>query len=247
MRRDTLQGAHGRNGITPTKDVRFAEPLYTAADAALYLGMPESTLLYWIRGRDHTPPLIEVVYSSRRYEPIMTFANFAEAFVAASFRKAASGRKVSLQYLRKALGALKKEMGIEHALASQRLHTDGATILFDYGKNDEEIEHLVEVVSQNAVFKPVIEENLQRIIYANDGWAERLFLTLTEKPLIEVDPNRAFGSPIIINSDARLEDVVERFLAREKPADIAADFSIAEDDVLEIIRVYAAQAAARVA
>ncbi len=41
---------------------------------------------------------------------------------------------VPMQRVRPALAALEEEIGLEHASASQKLFTDGAELLFDYGR-----------------------------------------------------------------------------------------------------------------
>ncbi len=48
---------------------------------------------------------------------------------------------VPLQRIRPAVAALSKEIGIAHALASERLYTDGAEVLYDYATEHDE-EHL---------------------------------------------------------------------------------------------------------
>ena len=69
---------------------------------------------------------------------------------------------VSLQHIRRAVSILDGEIGIEHALASQRVYTDGAVILFDYADalQNDELAGLTEVVSRQRVFAPVVREYL---------------------------------------------------------------------------------------
>jgi len=46
-----------------------------------------------------------------------------------------------MQHIRRSLQVLQEELGVEHALASGRLYTDGSSILYDYATKhgDEEI------------------------------------------------------------------------------------------------------------
>jgi hypothetical protein len=62
------------------------------------------------------------------------FIGFAEAYVLGAFRRAG----VPLQRIRPAVDVLRREIGIEHALASERLFTDGAEVLFDYAEQRDE-------------------------------------------------------------------------------------------------------------
>ncbi len=154
--------------------------------------------------------------------------------VIAAFRR--SG--VSMQHIRKAVTILKREIGIEHALASRKLYTDGARILYDYAgrRNDDEIRQLIEIVSGQGVFSKIIADYLVRITYAIDGWAERLTLPITTRPIVEVDPTRAFGQPIFLNGAARVEDVLGRFKAGEPLTHVADDFGVPYQDVEDVVR-----------
>ncbi len=83
-----------------------------------------------------------------------------------SFRRAG----VPLQRIRPAVEALTKEIGIEHALASERLYTDGAEVLFDYASRHQEREvmDLVVVRTQQRQFSEVVKGYLKRIQLGGD-------------------------------------------------------------------------------
>jgi len=73
--------------------------------------------------------------------------------VLAAFRSAG----VSLQHIRQAVAVL-EELSLANALASERLYTDGAVILFDYAERAHvHLVGLTEVVSRQKVFAPVVE------------------------------------------------------------------------------------------
>ena len=222
-------------------DARFSEPLYTVAEAARFLGVSPSTLATWARGYVRRPPnrrvvrgapIITGIEAPRNY-PAIPFIGLAEGMVIAAFRRAG----VSLQHIRRAASALETEIGLEHALASERLYTDGAVILYDYaGANDEELAGLTEVVSRQRVFSPVIREYLRRIEYAGDGWAAKLMSPATARPVI-ADPSRSFGQPIFIHGAVRVEDVIDRWRAGDPLVDVAADFGVPAEDVEDVLRV----------
>src|SRR5215212_5046861 len=64
-----------------------------------------------------------------------------------SFSPASGGAGVPLQRIRPAVEVLEKEIGVDHALASKRLYTDGAEVLFDYAnkRGEREVMELVVV------------------------------------------------------------------------------------------------------
>ena len=89
------------------------------------------------RGRDATVPLIGLV----------------EGLVLAAFRKTG----VPLQRIRPALTVLGREIGLEHALASRGLYSDGAEVLYDFASREgnplgDVTEDLVVVRSGQHVF-----------------------------------------------------------------------------------------------
>lgn len=217
--------------------MRFRRPLYTIREAAWYLRMPASTLEYWTRGRRSAPPLVTTVAAKGRREPVLPFIGLAEAFVVAAFRRSTRFR-IPMQYIRKALLAVEGDIGVEHALASKRLYTDGARLLLEHGKDDRGAAMLAEAVTRNYVFTGVVENYLRRITFADDGWATRLILPATERGVVQVDPHRASGQPLTVKGGARVVDIVDRFRGGEAPDFIAADFGVPVDDVLDIIRAF---------
>jgi uncharacterized protein (DUF433 family) len=146
---------------------------------------------------------------------------------------------VSLQHIRRAVEIMEKEIGLQHALASKRLYTDGAVILYDYAeaKQDEQLGGLTEVVSRQRVFSAVIEQYLKRIEYGGDGWAIRLVSPATARPVVVADPERSFGQPIFMHGGVRVEDVLDRWRAGETLAEVADDFGVPSEDVEDILRV----------
>jgi uncharacterized protein (DUF433 family) len=54
---------------------------------------------------------------------------------------------------------------------------------------------------------------------------------------VVVDPQVAFGLPLVVHGGARVEDLVDRFIAGDSVADIADDFGVPPDEVEDVIRV----------
>jgi len=221
-------------------DPRVAKPVFTLHEAALYLGMPYSTMHRWARPGDDQRPTITVFPPSGR-EATVPFIGFAEAYVLSAFRR--SG--VPMQRIRPAVKILADNMGIEHALASQRLYTDGAEVLYDYAHSheDEGLLELTVVRTGQKQFSELVREYLKRIDYADDGWATQLRLPAYQQAEVIVNPKRAFGLPVVVHGGARVEDLVDRFVAGDSLADVADDFGVPAEEVEDVIRV-AARAAA---
>lgn len=224
-------------------DTRFELPLYTISEAARFLGVSPATFGTWAHGylrrfpgrRDVTGDPILTSFAAERGEPTIPFVGLAEGMVIAAFRKAG----VSMQHLRKAVGVLEQEIGLDHALASRSLYTDGAVVLYDYAERvgDEEVADLTVVVSQQRVFADVVKEYLTRIEYGKDDWAARLISPATRQKVIQVDPRRSFGQPIFVHGAARVEDVIDRWKAGEHLSEVAEDFGVPFEDVEDYLRV----------
>ncbi len=222
---------------------RFDTALFTVAEAARFLGVPTTTFATWAKGYVRRPPSRPAVigapivtsFAAEHGYPSIPFVGLAEAMVLAAFRHGG----VSLQHIRRAVAIIEREVGLEHALASQRLYTDGAVILYDYAEaeQDEQLGGLTEVVSRQRVFAPVVEEYLKRIEYGKDGWAVRVVSPATTRPVVLVDPKRSFGQPIFIRGGVRVEDVLDRWRAGESLAEVSDDFGVLGEDVEDILRV----------
>lgn len=223
-------------------DERFGVALYTIAEAARFLGVHASTFSTWAKGYDrefadrkpvHGEPIITSLPAPKG-EPQIPFGGLAEGMVLAAMRRAG----VSLQHIRSAVAVLQQEIGIEHALASERLYTDGASVLYDYAeqRGETDLEDLTIVVSGQRVFGDLVRSYLERITYASDGWAQRIVLPMTERQIVEADPTRSFGQPIFLNGAARVEDVLDRWKAGDPLAEVADDFGVPQADIEDVLR-----------
>ncbi len=241
----TLNYAQGERPIANT-DVRFTKPLYTVSEAAAYVGVPRATFDSWVngyvrRGRRGTVRGEPIITKSLHGGLTVPFVGLAEGMVLAAFRETG----VPLQRIRQALARLEADEGVEHALASRRLYTDGAEILFDYakGRGDKQLRLLTVVRSGQRVFHEVIEQYLTRIEYKG-GWANRIILPTTDDPILEVEPTRAFGQPIFIHGGARLADVTSRVGAGESIRAVARDYGLPLQEVRAALASTSARAAA---
>jgi uncharacterized protein (DUF433 family) len=160
---------------------------------------------------------------------------FAEAYVLSAFRRAG----VPMQRIRPAVRVLASGIGMDYALASKRLYTDGAEVLYDYAtsEHDEDLRGLTVVRTGQRQFAEVVRDYLKRITYGDDGWAARLRLPAYRHAGVIVDPSQAFGMPLVIHGGARVEDLVDRFVAGDTLADIAEDFGVPESEVEDVVRV----------
>jgi len=236
---------------TDFDEIRFSTPLYTVAEAARALSVPPSTLATWAFGYERrsstgrltrSGPVLTAFKSDSG--PSIPFIGLAEGMVLAAIRR----EGVPLQRIRPALEILKSEIGIEHALASKCLYTDGAELLFDLvGELPDEEAHLVleliVVRSGQRVFTEVIRGYLKRISYAKDGYAKVIRLPGYSTAGVVADPKRSFGQPIFTHGGVRVADVLDRFWTGDDIETLVMEFGVPEPEVEDVIRVASRPAA----
>ena len=150
---------------------------------------------------------------------------------------------VPLQRIRPALEQLDAQFGLAHALASRRLYTDGAEVLFDYAEVAADpgmvraASELVVVRNGQRVFNAVVAAYLQRLEFDTDGYVRLIRLPAYEIAELVVDPRRGFGQPIFARGGARLEDALALFRAGE-PLDVVADeYGIPPEQLEDAVRI----------
>jgi uncharacterized protein (DUF433 family) len=154
-----------------------------------------------------------------------------------------------MQRIRPAIDALARELGLEHALASRQLHTDGAEVLYDYAQHagdtpeGESARELVVVRNNQRVFTEIVEHYLQRIEFARDGYAQLIRLPQYRATDVTVDPDHAFGRPRFANGGAGVDDVIDLFRAGEPVDAVAEEFALSRDEVEDALRVVTRAAA----
>lgn len=234
------------------RDIRFGVPLYTMAEAARALGVPPTTFATWARGYTRRPPgrrpvrgaPIVTALDEKPGQPSVPFVGLAEGMVLAAVRRAG----VPLQRVRPALTMLAEEIGVEHALASRRLFTDGAELLFDHaGEIPEDdaraVRELVVVRSGQRVFANVIDQYLRRITYGPDDYASMIRLPSYERADVVVDPSRAFGQPIFTHGAAPVGAVLGRFWAGEDIDTLSEEFGVPAPEIEDVLRAASRRAA----
>ncbi|MGX7678166.1 DUF433 domain-containing protein [Jatrophihabitans sp. DSM 45814] len=230
---------------------RFGTPLYSVAEASRYLGVSDSTFRSWAKGYKRRSSdrnevqgdaIVTTIAGQAKGDPVIPFVGLAEGLVLAGIRR--SG--VPLQRVRPALDRLKDEFGLDYVLASKRLYTDGAEVLYDFGQDSEDsaaVMRLVVVRNGQHVFTDIVQQYLKRIDFASDGYAEAIRLPSYESAEVVVTPKRGFGQPTFERGGARLEDVLGAFWAGESLRTVAHEYGIPEAQLEDALRV-ASRAAA---
>lgn len=235
--------------IRPPSDPHYTVALYKKAEAARIIDVPASTLRNWadgsVFGSNHPTAgsgpdgLITVVPPTTPRGPTIPFIGLTEAYVLASFR----GAGVPMQRIRPAIRRLEQEIGLKQALASERLQTDGAEVLYDYGQHTEipaekdAVSDLVVVRNGQRVFRPIVRDYLRRVTY-HDGWA-RIINVGRGKIDVTVDPWINGGHPTVARRGVAVADVLSRIRAGESSRSVAADYGLRISEVTSLLELAA--------
>ncbi len=217
--------------------------LYTIADIARILDQKYQKIHHWTKplhsqstARHQLPPIITTKRAAKRGRPSVPFVGLVEAQVIVLLRECG----VPMQRIRPALVRLEKENGLEHALASEKLCTDGVEVLYELGEGNPK---LIVVRNNQWMLHEVVEDFLKKIKYSEDGYANRIQLVKYKEAEVVVDPTMSFGQPIFATSGVRVQDVVERLRTGEPMEEVAEDFHTPRSHIEEAWELANAKAA----
>ncbi|HEY2575494.1 MAG TPA: DUF433 domain-containing protein [Streptosporangiaceae bacterium] len=235
-----------RSGVID--DPHYTMPIYHKAEAAHIIAVPAQTFRNWSVGyackrldgsQVVWAPIVTTLEPVRAQGVSVPFVGLAEAYIAAAFTKAG----LPMQRIRPAVLWLQEHIGLAQALASERLKTDGAEVLWDFGQqsadpaDQDTVEGLVVVRSGQQVFRPAVRDYLTRVTYEN-GWTRTIQLPQYANAGVVVDPWLNGGQPTVAGRGIRVGDIVNRLRAREPAKEVACDYDLTVREV-EAIRTAA--------
>jgi len=233
-------------GGTVIDDPHYTTPLYHKTEAAHIVAVPSQTFRDWAVGYAYkrldgsqvvSAPIVTTLEAARPQGASVPFVGLAEAYIVAAFKKAG----VPMRRIRPAVLWLQDHIGLRQALASQLLQTDGAEVLWDFGRRSEDpadqdlVDGLVVVRSGQQVFRPVVRDYLTMVTY-EDGWTRRIQLPQYGETEVVVDPWLNGGQPTVSRRGVRVADVVSRLSVDEPPEDVAGDYGLTVPEVEAIRR-----------
>jgi uncharacterized protein (DUF433 family) len=206
----------------PAGDPRGAFALYTIREAADYLDLSISTLQRWVRPRHGTPLVFSL--SQKGYGRSIPFVGLAEAFVIASAR----ARKLSARNVREGVLAIKKDTGLDYALANRMIYTDRVDLGLVHRHGHERAR------DRQLQWRDAVKQDIESIDFGADDYATRITLPRYGDLDVTVDPHQAGGKPLL-RSGMRVRDVIRRIeLKKETSAVLAHDFGLTEVEVVDL-------------
>lgn len=222
---------------TPSKVDPRALPAYPLAEAARYVKLAPATLRSWVIGRaypkregtGHFRPLIR---PPDRKRTLLSFWNLVEAHVLRALR---TEHGVSIKAVRAAITYAEKALQIERLLLSRQLCTHAGDLLLEkYG----ELINLSK--SGQMALRILLQAHLRRVEWDRDLFPLRLFPVVRDESadeprLIAIDPQIAFGRPIVYRRGISTAAITSRIDAGESVEDIAADYELEPHEIEEAV------------
>lgn len=223
-----------RRGLTAPP---WEQPAYPLGEAARYLKLPVATLRSWVAGRSYPTTsgvgrFDPLIHPPRRTPPVLSFSNMIEAHVLRSLR---TDHGVSLRAVREALRYAEGSLGVERLLLRQELCTEGGNLFLErYGQ-------LVNLsASGQLAMRKVFDRHLARVVWEVPEFPVRLYPFLASEALspaqpIAIDPQIAFGRPILVSRGITTHVIAERIDAGESVGDLAADYELSAAEIEEAV------------
>lgn len=201
--------------------------MYSEAEAARYLRMPQSTLNYWLdggsrRGKVYPP----VIRREAKGDRAVTWAEFIEAGLLRGYRR--SG--IPMAELRAFIDLLRERYDVPYPLADRRPYIAGRELVLEAQEAaglDPEY-WLVAPVRGQFLLLPAGEAFLRRVTWSGDvaaGWRPHG----DEASPVRIDPDLRSGRPAINGISTAV--IAEHDEAGEGHDEIAEDFGLSVDQV----------------
>jgi uncharacterized protein (DUF433 family) len=165
---------------------------------------------------------------ARRKPPTLSFSNLIEAHVLRALR---TEHGVPLHAVRQALMFAERKLRIDQLLLREELRAAGGQLFLDrYGE-------LVNLsASGQLAMRKVFEAHLKRVEWGPMQYPVRLYpFLLSEEPSdarpIVIDPQIAFGRPVISDGFVSTASIVDRLDAGESIEELSADYRISVEAV----------------
>ncbi|MDL2354641.1 MAG: DUF433 domain-containing protein [Pseudomonadota bacterium] len=139
--------------------------------------------------------------------------------------KAFIEHKVSLRVIRAAIDSAKDIFSTEYPFTANRFLTDGKSIFYEALHSHGEVE-LTDLVKRQVVFEHIIRPELYAgIEFTASGQAKRWF-PLKRSNVIVLDPEIAFGKPILAEYGIRTDTLAASFAVEQDKKLVASLFDI---------------------
>jgi uncharacterized protein (DUF433 family) len=165
----------------------------------------------------------------------MSFSNLCEVHILAGITRK---HRIPLQRVRKAFAFVRERLNSDRPLLEKDFQTNGLDLFLECS------DQLVNVSQSGQIaLRGEFEQALARVERDRLGSPVRLF-PFTRAPgrspeqpnVVAIDPRIAFGRPVVARARVATEVIADRFGAGDSPAEMAQDYGVGEEEILEALR-----------
>ena len=206
--------------------------LYTVPMAARLVGAQQIKLRSWIDGyaNSDAEPIIHRQLPRIGEKTVLGFLDLIEARFIRHFNT-----WFSPQTIRKVATKLRKRHDIDHPFAmNQRFRTDGKWIFMEAALDERE-RRILNLMNDNFEMGEIIEKSLFDTIFYIDDLA-RQWHPNPETPNVVIDPQFAFGHPVVEDIWIPTGTIYDAYLAEGGVAETADEFEVDEEVVRQAVK-----------
>jgi len=218
------------------------QEMYTEPEAARLLGVPPTTLHYWLEGGERRGKLYEPIIRQARKggHVAVTWAEFVECAWLRQYRRE---RQVPMKELREFITLLRDKLGVPYPLAHSRAFAHEGKLMIVEAQQAAGLDpefYLVAPVGRQMLLTAPGEEYHERLSYVDEiaaAWRPHD----DPKSSVLIRPDIRFGRPAVsgISTDVLFEQVDSGASITE----VAEDFGISVSDVRWAVSYESARAA----
>lgn len=226
-------GVQARQRKTPADIDPRSQPAYSLSEAAHHLRLNPGTLRSWVVGRPYSTArgprtFAPMIRPASKQPLLLSFCDLVESHVLRALRQ---DHQVKVDALRKALRYAEDTLRIDKLLLREDLlAAPGWLFLERYGE-------LLELSASGQVaMRKVFEQHLHRVEWDTYRLPIRFYPFVsgdggTDVRPIAIDPNVAFGRPVVLRAGISTLAIAERLDAGESVAEVAADYDLTPAEV----------------
>lgn len=187
-------------------------PCYTYAEVARYVGINPARVRRWLKGYTYSyqddryvlPPVVDD-------RPSEEFASFADLMEVRFINQLIEERRFSLQHIRKAAEEARRVWG-PYPFMMRRVFTDTKRIIVEAKEGNADA--FVELLSGGQTTIPsLVDQIFEELVFEAGGRHPVAWLPMGPERRIEVDPRRAFGSPVVTGHRLKTSTVYDMYRA----------------------------------
>ncbi|MGB8338256.1 MAG: DUF433 domain-containing protein [Burkholderiales bacterium] len=213
------------------------QPAYTTAEASRYLKVANATLRSWFVGRTYpkggdVARFNPIIQPCKKTPVQLSFWNLIEAHVLRALR---TDHGVPIMEVRNAIKYAERTLKIERLLLHKDLQTHAGQVFLD------KYEELINLSASGQIaMRKLLEEHLKRVEWDRWQFPVRLYPfsaseSATPDRRIAIDPNIAFGRPVLLHKGISTGVIADRIDAGESVNELAEDYGLSPAEIEEAV------------